>query len=359
MNPLFKRPAFLLMTGLLVFSVLCPCTIHATEPFAKIGTTVGTGVLTIPRGVRNLSLGGIGAADPFSPDNVYYNPAVAFVLSGVHFTTNHSDFYADIEYSDYNLYSGYTLSINSTWDFRFGGGIRYTEQKVKTSIERTVFLPEGTGRTFSWQDSYYAFVLGCGLSVGGFDFGAGLSVKPVTLELGSLKENFETYDIGAFAQRTFEFDSGARLIPSFGISVLNLGSEVDRGDYMGTLPEHFRVGAGVRFESPPSEQAAGRLHNSRPIVSISAIAEYLERRWYTDDREGAALGLETSILDIVFLRVCHADNTLYKDGGAYGFGLGWQYRMVRLRYDYARVPLGGYLEKDHVSAHGGTVIVDF
>jgi hypothetical protein len=156
MYPLPKRPAHLLMTGFLVLTVLWPCDAGATEPYAKVGTTVGL-VLMIPRGVRNLGLGGIGAADPFSPDNVYYNPATALVISGVHFTTGHNDFYVNIDYSDYNLYAGYSLPINDTWAFRFSGGVRYTEQRLE-AVERTVYRPEGTGRTFSIKDYYYAIV---------------------------------------------------------------------------------------------------------------------------------------------------------------------------------------------------------
>jgi hypothetical protein len=330
---------------------------RATEPLAKVSYQVGY-VLRIPRGVRNLGLGGIGAADPFSADNVYYNPANAFLIPGVHFTTNHNDYYADADHSDYNLYAGYRLSLNDTWGLRFGGGVRYTEQTFGASIERTIFLPEGTGQSVSGRDYYYAIVIGCGLNVGGFDFGAGFSVKPVTQELGNAKEKYEAYDIGVLVQRTFEFDSGGRLIPSLGFSLLNEGNPIVYGGHEAELPEQFRAGAGIRFESQSSQSAADRLGVNRPIVSVSALLEYVERR-YLEDREGTALGLESSVLDILFLRVFHSDNTLETDGGGYGFGIGWQFRMVRLRYDYARVPLKGIFGDDHISAHGGTIIVDF
>ncbi len=358
MNPFIKRPVHLLMTGLLVYSILCPGTIHATEPFAKIGTTAGTRVLTIPRGVRNLSLGGIGAADPYSPDNVYYNPAVAFLISGAHVTASQNDYYADLSFRDIGVYAGHAFGKNDRWRFRFGGGLRYTEQKTEPQILRTIYLPESTGGTFDIDDYYFTIALGCGFSVDWFDFGFGFSAKPVTTQIGGADTKFSAYDIGFLMQARFETGSGLRIIPSFGIGQLNLGSDVYRDDYQMNLPDQFRAGIGIRLESPPSDSFNEAVGIDRPVISVGLVAEYVERR-YLEDQKGTAVGLETSILDIVFLRINHADNILERDGAFYGLGIGWQFRMVRFRYDYAEIPLKSINNVDHASVHGGTVIVDF
>lgn len=354
MNPLSKRPARLLLTGLLVFAVLCPSEVRATEPFVKV-LTVGGDVLEFPRGVRNIGLGAIGAADPASPDNIYYNPAIGFLVDGLHVTTGHYEWGAEIHFRDYGAFYGKAFSIRPGLDLRVGGGVRYADLKFETSSDLTIFVPEGTGRTLSKRDYYTAFTVGCGLSIGRFDIGLGISAKPTTMEIADSKTDLSAYDVGVLAQARFEFDSGMRIVPSFGISRLNLGSNASWNDYRMKLPEQFRAGFGLRFESQSSSAVRDRIGNDRPIVAVSGVVEYVERR-DLDEKEGAGLGIETSILDVLSVRLSHTDNTLVGEGQAYGFGIGWQFRMVRLRIDYASIPGIAFFGESDYDAWGGTVI---
>ncbi|MFH1754392.1 MAG: hypothetical protein ABIA59_01700, partial [Candidatus Latescibacterota bacterium] len=127
----------IVMFGLLVLAIAVPDIGQASEHFAKVGSYAAT-ILRFPRGARGIALGGCGAADPSTPMNIYYNPAVAFLIRGVHLVQGYNEWPADIDFQDYGVYAGRSFKLGSTTHLRIGGGIRYTHLRLDSLVKRMI-----------------------------------------------------------------------------------------------------------------------------------------------------------------------------------------------------------------------------
>ena len=332
---------------------------RATEPFAKVGLTTGL-IHNFPRGTRSLAMGGTGAADPSYALNTYHNPANVFLLKGLHLTGGYNDWPGNIDFQDYGVFWGQSFGHDTTRTWHLGGGVRYTHLRVGDSYLRTIYTPEGIGRTINLKDYYLVFTVGGGVSNELFDVGAGFSVKPTRLGFFSSDEWFWAYDFGMLARLRVTNPAGIRVITSAGISILNLGGPVNLAGREANIPDQVRVGAGMRIEFPQSSITPKLFSAGRPAATLSCSFEYLDRMYdpYVDE-DGLAIGIEASFLSALSLRMGNSNNNSLHDGTTYGFGLGWEVDRGRIQFDYARFPINPILGTDHEDSYGVSIRMGF
>ncbi len=338
---------------LLLLACTVPDTGRADEPFAKVGVYAGT-FLRFPRGARSISLGGSGVADPSTPMNIYYNPAVAFLIDGIHAVQGYNEWPLDIDLQDYGAYTGRSYALGTTTDIRIGGGIRYTHLNVNAAVERTIFLPSGTGRTFG-KDYYLTMTVGSGVSTRWIDTGIGFSAKPTNL----VGEWIWTYDMGFLARFNLPDVAGVRFVPSVGAGFLNFNEDVELLDYIARLPHEIRLGAALRIESPASESFERHLGVRGPVAALSGIYEHMDRK-YDSGIDGGNYGVELTFLDAFSMRVGHSDQIFgYESSGTtYGMGFGWWFRMVRVQFDVASFITSSSFADSRNNIYGISIMAD-
>lgn len=333
-------------------AVLVPSPAVATEPFAKVAVSAGQ-VLTFPRGVRNLAMGWTGAADDADPSNVFYNPANIFLQSDIAVTEGHNSWPVDLDFFDIGGFGGTAIRRNDRTAFHLAAGLRYTKLRLDVAEVRTIFLPDGTGRAFD-DDWYLTMALAGGLSVDWFDVGLGFSAKSFS-EAG---RDAWAFDLGVLAKARIATAAGFRLLPSIGVSVLNLGGEVDYGSSVSAqLPEQARLGLGLRIETPSVKSWDDRLGYTTPLVTFSTSLDYMNRlaRGGSRSDDGTGFGFEMGLSEILFVRVGHKDRIrgTGTSGTTYGLGAAWRVWALRLGVDYARFPTNGF--GGDVDAYGASL----
>lgn len=355
MKPILStgRPVFFVIT--LVLICILPDIVHATEPFAKVSTYTAT-FLRFPRGTRNIALGGGGAADPSTPFNAYYNPAVAFLTSGIHAVQGYNEWPADIDLQDYGVYTGRSYARGNGYRILYGGGVRYTHLQQETDVYSTIFLPEGTGQGLQ-KDYYLTMTAGAGISTRWIDAGLGFSAKPTHLTLADTKEWLWTYDMGMLARFKLPEAAGMRFIPSLGMSYLNFNESVDIGRYVAHLPDEIRVGGGLRIESSASKSFEEHLGVRGPVVALSGRYEYMDRK-YAGGKDGDNYGVELTFLDAFSMRIGHSDYFIGYGGTTYGMGFGWWFPMVRVQFDVASFPTAPIFGDSRENSYGVSIIAD-
>ncbi|UCG52707.1 MAG: PorV/PorQ family protein [Candidatus Latescibacterota bacterium] len=325
----------------------------ATEPFAKVGT-YSLQFLKIPTSTRNLALGQAGVADDIDPANQYYNPAVLLTFEQAGLDLNIIDWPADILLTNVAVNAGTVVSSDEI-SWRLAGSLLYTGLHMDPQKERTVFLPEGTGREFDAGDSQVTLAVAGGLKAGMIDMGLGIAAKYIVSSLAEDKIHTWAFDIGTFGKATFEHDSGIRFIPSAGLSVLSLGRKFEYDGRKTSLPRQIRLGGGFRVEAPPIAQTEDLIGYRAPIASVSLIGDIIA---HADSYEALGGGVEFGVIDIAFLRVGRHD--ILDDGEkgrvSYGLGLAWVISGFRATVEYSSYDLGWIGDPD---AYGVAVTYGF
>lgn len=349
------KTTFVWLSVLLLACLGNPRDSGATEPFAKV-STYSFQFLRFPVSARNLAMGSVGAADDVDPRNQYYNPAVLYPLDGFAVGGGRVSWIADVDFDDYAAQAGNLLPTGCCERVRVAAAVRYTVMKMPGTVERTVFLPEGTGRILNPRDRNITFALAGGWYAGRYELGAGFAVKRLSQDLVDKEFRGWAYDLGVVAKATFGREAPVRLIPSIGLSVLNLGSGVDYGDRKGDLPREGRAGVRLRLEASHVE-FAGR---DVPFVSISGVADYVDSPWRQPNKRG--VGLDVGLIDVVHFRLGYIDGLGDDLDGlsSRGFGLDWTVRKLRFTLDYAYYEIPSVLQEfPEAEAYSGAVSFAF
>lgn len=309
---------------------------RATEPFAKVGT-YAMGWLGQPRGVRNVGMGGTGTADVSALATGYFNPA-AMVFSDA---TRLAGSYEDWNVGDLNLSEGvvsspipfHSDSTASAW--RFAGSFGYARLGMEPQVERTIFLPEGTGKTFDASDWGISALASSSWTHGVTTLAAGATGKYLDSKLANDDMTAWALDLGAIAAFSLGL-GGCAVTPRLGYALRNLDTGVDYDGRHSDIANEQRIGMGVDL-GMPVVSTWGRLV---PVASLSMDFDYVD----IENRSGEdmAAGFELSAIGLLHIRY----GTTAYNSDTFGVGLGWDYGPVLLNVDWARTDDNGFLNSD-------------
>jgi hypothetical protein len=319
MNAFGRRLAL----GCLVLGVLASHDAGATEPFAKVGT-YGASWLSVPIGVRNIGMGSTGAADASGFGTGHYNPATIAWSKATSLIGSYEDFGPDISISQFQLSSPFPLHADSTGEWRFGGSLAYSHMGMEPQSDRTIFLPEGTGRTFDASDWMLSAIATTQWHRGVFSVAAGADTKFIRSNVANGHSDIWAFDWGLITALPVQV-GGGMVRPRIGYSALNLDSG---GSYDGrefNIETEQRYGVGLDLETPLV------MLWRRPVSALSVSVDYdaIDRQEHAS--QNYAAGFEVSFADLLHVRYGVLDH----DYTMYGAGVGWDYGRVLFRLDYA------------------------
>jgi hypothetical protein len=231
--------ALLLLVGL-------PSLAGAAQEFEKVGT-IGGQFLKIGIGARATAMGSafVSVADDASA--IYWNPAgIARVYKNVA-TINHAAWLADISFTQaaYLFHVGFfpgTFALNAR-------SLYMDSQPI-----RTVFRPEGEGRSFDAGDVAFGLTYGRSLTD---KFSVGVSANYVQSTLATYTSSATTFDFGTL------YDTGYRSL-RIGMSIQNLGSDMQFIDDSVKMPTVFRVGMSMSLYEDASHRVLSSAEFSHP-----------------------------------------------------------------------------------------------
>jgi hypothetical protein len=213
----------------LLLSLSLPGWARAAREFAKVGT-IGGQFLKIGVGARASAMGGafVSVADDASA--VYWNPAgVARIQKGV-ISVNHTSWLADISFSQ-ATYLFHTRLLPGTI------GINARSLYMDAQAVRTVFRPEGEGRSFDAGDVAFGLTYARSLTD---KFSAGISANYLQSTLATYTGNAMVFDFGTL------YSTGYRSL-KIGMSIQNIGSNMQFIDDDVKMPTVFRVGMSMNL----------------------------------------------------------------------------------------------------------------
>jgi hypothetical protein len=306
------RSTISLIALLLLLVSLLPAQVFATEPFAKVGT-YALQFLKIGPSARATGMGGAFTALANDATATFWNPAGMVEITRTAVQLEHVFWPADLSL-DYAT-AVFTLPfVPGTW------GVSARALSMDPQKERTIFLPEGTGREFDAGDMSF------GLSYAQYftdKFSAGGTVHFIHSGLAEKSVNTYTVDVGLIYRIGFQ---GMRL----GMMIQSLGGKVNYDSRDSKVPTLFKIGMSVAAYQ-------------RGAHSLDTIGEFSHP---SDNTERVNLGAEYSFNQFFYLRGGY--NLDYDaHGAAAGFGLRIDTTQTSdLSFDYSWVDLG-FLEDVH------------
>lgn len=216
------RIAFIMVAGLVAFMV--PVNAFAQEPFAKVGT-YALQFLKMSPSARATGMGNAFTAIADDATATYWNPAGMVDVTQTEVTLNHVVWPADVKLN-------YAAGVFALPFLPGAWGVSARALSIDPQIERTIFLPEGTGREFDAGDMSF------GLSYAQFftdKFSAGGTLHFIHSGLAEKSVNTFSVDFGLIYRIGFR---GMRL----GMVIQSLGGKVNYDDRDAKMPMLFKVG---------------------------------------------------------------------------------------------------------------------
>lgn len=212
----------------MILMLLVPALVSATtKPFEKVGTFAAQ-FLKIGPSARAIGMGGAYTAVSNDASSIYWNPAGMVEMTRTQVTLNNVVWPADIQ-----LY--FAGAIFSTPYLPGTFGLSARALTMDPQVERTIYMPEGTNRTFDAGDMSF------GISYGMYftdRFSAGITTNFIHMGLADKSVETLSFDFGLLYRIGIQ---GMRL----GMLVQSLGSEVNFDDRSSKLPTMFKVGLAV------------------------------------------------------------------------------------------------------------------
>lgn len=306
--------------------------VRATEPFAKVGTYAAAW-LQFPRGARNIGMGATGVADVSGSATGYFNPASMAWSNATTLLGSYEDFgFAGINLSEILVASPIPFHADATMrTWRFGGSFGYAHLGMEPQIERTIFLPEGIGRTFDASDWMLSATGATSWTHGVMTLGAGGAARFLRSNLAEAHANAWVFDVGAIAAFPVKSEGGL-LRPRVGYALLNLDNGVSYDDRTSDVSNEQRVGFGVDLETARVMVA----NRSVPVAALSVDYDAIDRE-ASPSAPDYSMGFELTAINALHFRY----GTIDDDYTTFGIGVGWDDGHTLLRGDYAHVNSGG------------------
>jgi len=286
--------------------VISPGLAHGAKQFAKVGT-IGGQVLKIGIGARAVAMGSSFVSVADDATAVYWNPAgIARIQKSV-LSINHTSWLADIGYAQ-ATYLFHTRFLPGTI------GINARSLYMDTQQVRTIFRPEGEGRSFDAGDMAMGVTYGRSLTD---KFSAGIGVSYLQSTLASYTGNAMVFDFGTL------YNTGYRSL-RIGMSIQNIGSDMTFIDDPVKMPTVFRVGMSMNLYESGNQLLLMAGDFSHP----------------PDNSERASWGMEYGFKEFFFLRSGYQFNS---DLETFSAGLGFKLAAAlnsEARVDYAYSDMG-------------------
>jgi len=291
---------------LLAVMLVLPSQSFATEPFAKVGT-FAMQFLKIAPSPRAAGMASAFTALANDATATYWNPAGMVEVTNTAVSLNHVFWPADISLDFASAVFNMPF-LPGTW------GVTARALSLDPQKERTIFLPEGTGREFDAGDMSF------GVSYAQYftdKFSAGGTVHFIHSGLAEKSVNTYAIDFGLIYRIGYR---GMRL----GMMIQSLGGKVNYDSRDSKMPTQFKVGLSM-------------LAYQRGIHSLDAIGEFAHP---ADNTEHLNVGGEYSFNQFFYLRGgYHVQYDAH--GAAAGFGLRIDTTQTSdLNFDYSWTDLG-------------------
>jgi len=290
------------------FMIVCilPIQALATEPFAKVGT-YSLQFLKIGPSARAAGMGSSFTALANDATATYWNPAGMVDITSTAIVLEHTFWPADIALDFASAV--FTMPfLPGTW------GVTARALSLDPQKERTVFLPDGTGREFDAGDMSF------GVSYSQLftdKFSAGGTVHFVHSGLAEKSVNTYVVDFGLI------YRIGCRGM-RISMMIQSLGGKVDYDSRDAKIPTTFKIGISMAAYQ-------------RGAHSLLGLGEFGHP---SDNTETVNLGAEYSFNQFFFLRGGYNFGFDVK-GAAAGFGLQIDTTQTSdLNFDYAWEDLG-------------------
>lgn len=280
---------------------LVPGASQAAQEFEKVGT-IGAQFLKIGVGARAQAMGGAFVSVADDASSVYWNPAGIARISRSVVNVNHSAWHADINFTQ----AAYVFEVGF-----IPGKLALSARSLymDSQPERTVFRPNGTGRSFDNGD------LAVGLTYGRSftdKFSAGITANFIQSTLASHTSDAYAFDFGTL------YDTGYRSL-RIGMSIQNIGSDMKFIEQTIKLPTVFRVGMSMNLYESDSHLVITAGEFSHP----------------PDNAERASWGVEYGFKEFFYSR---GGYQFRYDLESYSLGLGFKVATgfnSEARIDYA------------------------
>jgi hypothetical protein len=274
--------------------------------FAKVGT-IGGQVLKIGVGARAVAMGSAFVSVADDATAVYWNPAgIARMQKGV-LSINHTAWLANIGYSQ-ATYLFHTRFLPGTI------GIHAASLFMDQQEYRTVFRPQGEGRSFDAGDMTVGVTYGRSLTD---KFSAGVGASYLQSSLASYTASAVVFDFGTL------YNTGYRSL-RIGMAIQNIGSNMTFIDTQVKMPTVFRVGMSMNLYESGSQLVTMAGDFSHP----------------PDNKERANWGMEYGFKEFFFLRTGYQFNY---DLETFSAGIGFKLAAAlnsEARVDYAYTDMG-------------------
>ncbi len=287
--------------------------------------TAGMQFLKTGVDARSMSLAGAVASSPNDASSMYWNPAgITQIDSGTKYniSINHCNYFAKTKFEQ--------AAFIYKHKYGYWGGqiVSFKSPEMK---ETTEFLPQGTGRTFSFSDILIGVSYAQQLT-GNFSFG--LSGKYVNESFAGVKTNNVLFDLGLFYDVHLRNTRFAAVISNFGINVkpngevtaLKLTGLSTTSDFSAySAPSLFRVAVSTLVFRNANQVLMGSIQLNHPGDNNETFAlgfEY-EYRKILLARTGYEFGADEKGLPALGLGI-----RLPKRFGGFRFDYGWQYKRV-------------------------------
>ena len=300
------RSTFGVVAIFAIVALVVPVQVFATEPFAKVGT-YSLQFLKIGPTARASGMGSAFTALANDASATYWNPAGMVDVTRTGVELDHVFWPADIALN-------YATAVFSVPFLPGSWGVTARALSMDPQVERTIFLPQGTGREFDAGDMSF------GLSYAQFftdKFSAGGTLHFVHSGLAEKSVNTFVVDLGLIYRIGY---AGMRL----GMMIQSLGGKVDYDSRESKVPTLFKVGLSM-------------VAYARGANNLDLVGEFSHP---SDNTERANVGAEYGFNQFFFLRGGY--NVGYdSQGAAAGFGLRIDTTQTSdLSFDYAWEDLG-------------------
>jgi len=270
----------------------------------------------------------------------YFNPASLAWTDAITLGASYQEWFADLETADVRLSGGHRWDpggSGAVW--RIGGSLGYSTLRLNHDVpERTIFLPEGTGTTFSVDDYFVSGTVGSAYERGLFALAVGGAAKYLREESFGGNRSVWAFDLGVIVALPYVWRDYI-FRPRVGYAETNLSNGMTFGDREIEITGERRWAFGIDLKTPVVDMGSGTWRRSVSVVGISIDHDRILRRDLAPEDTRTATGFELNIFETVQIRYGVSDRSYSgdEDGTTYGFGLGWDFGRVLFQMDYARV----------------------